>query len=493
MSHGVPGIAHFVTDPYALGNDFSGASWDTWRLVLKGAFAEPLTDAERDRFKELAERDPPARRVRELWLAIGRRAGKDSVSSAIAAYMAVFGDFGRHLRRGERALVMCLACDRHQARIVFGYIRAYFESVPMLMPLARRIGDDIVELNNGVDIVVATNSYRAVRGRTVALCIFDEVAFWRDDGFANPDWETYRAVTPALSTLREAGAMLVGISTTYRRSGLLFDKWREHHGQDGDVLVIRQPSRVFNPLLDQAEIDADIARDPEKGAAEWLSEWRSDLSDFVDRAVVEALIEPGRFELPRATSVKHVAFCDPSGGSSDSMTLAIAHRLKEVAVLDCVREVRAPFSPENVVREFSATLKSYGLTEVTGDRYAGEWPREAFQRHQVRYRTSELSKNDIYIAGLPLLNAARVELLDVPRLTNQLCALERRTSRGGRDSIDHPSGAHDDVANAALGSLVLCSSVAQKVGVSAENLARAKLGPRHSFGAATAFVGSFRQ
>ncbi|WP_148360629.1 hypothetical protein [Acidisphaera rubrifaciens] len=47
-----------------------------------------------------------------------------------------------------------------------------------------------------------------------------------------------------------------------------------------------------------------------------------------------------------------------------------------------------------------------------------------------------------------------MRLLDVPRLTAQLCALERRTARGGRDSIDHAPGAHDDLANAAAGALV---------------------------------------
>jgi hypothetical protein len=49
------------------------------------------------------------------------------------------------------------------------------------------------------------------------------------------------------------------------------------------------------------------------------------------------------------------------------------------------------------------------------------------------------------------LNAHRAELLDVPRLSAQLCALERRTARGGRDTIDHPPGTHDDLANAVGG------------------------------------------
>jgi hypothetical protein len=42
-------------------------------------------------------------------------------------------------------------------------------------------------------------------------------------------------------------------------------------------------------------------------------------------------------------------------------------------------------------------------------------------------------------------------LLDHPRAIAQLCSLERRTARGGRDSIDHAPGAHDDLANAVAG------------------------------------------
>jgi hypothetical protein len=47
-----------------------------------------------------------------------------------------------------------------------------------------------------------------------------------------------------------------------------------------------------------------------------------------------------------------------------------------------------------------------------------------------------------------------VELLDVPRLHAQLAGLERRVARGGRDTIDHAPGGHDDLANAACGALI---------------------------------------
>ena len=56
---------------------------------------------------------------------------------------------------------------------------------------------------------------------------------------------------------------------------------------------------------------------------------------------------------------------------------------------------------------------------------------------------------------MPLLNSNRIELLDHPRLVAQLCGLERRTTRGGRDSIDHAPGGHDDLANAVAGAAAL--------------------------------------
>ena len=56
---------------------------------------------------------------------------------------------------------------------------------------------------------------------------------------------------------------------------------------------------------------------------------------------------------------------------------------------------------------------------------------------------------------LPLLTSRNVELLDDRRLVGQLLVLERRTSWGGRDSVDHPPGGYDDLINAALGALEL--------------------------------------
>lgn len=158
----------------------------------------------------------------------------------------------------------------------------------------------------------------------------------------------------------------------------------------------------------------------------------------------------------------HVAFCDPSGGSSDSFPLAIAHLsfLTKCAVLDGFWERKPPFSPDSVVEQFSVILREYRISQVTGDRYAGAWVSERFREHGIQYIASEKTKSEIYQEFLALANSHRVKIPRSKRLRVQLESLERRTSRTGRDSVDHPVGSHDDVANAVAGALVLASRYA---------------------------------
>ena len=166
----------------------------------------------------------------------------------------------------------------------------------------------------------------------------------------------------------------------------------------------------------------------------------------------------GVFERAPIQSVRYVAFVDPSGGSVDAMTMAIAHREGKSAVLDAVREVKPPFSPEQVVADFAELLRRYRITRVHGDRFAGEWPREVFRNYGITYEASEKAKSDLYRDLLPRLNSGEVELLENPRVIAQLVGLERRTARGRRDSIDHAPGGHDDLANAVAGALVQVGS-----------------------------------
>jgi hypothetical protein len=74
------------------------------------------------------------------------------------------------------------------------------------------------------------------------------------------------------------------------------------------------------------------------------------------------------------------------------------------------------------------------------------------------YRHAEKSKSDLYNELIPLINSGGARLLDNEKMLVQLATLERKIMRGGKSSIDHPRGLHDDLGNAAAGALFYASS-----------------------------------
>jgi len=402
-------------------------------------------------------------------------AGKSFILALVACYLAVFKDWRPYLTAGELGTIRIIATDRAQAKVIFRYAKALLTQVPSIEELIVRTTDEQIELNNGIVIEIQTASFRSVRGHTIIAALLDECAFWRDETSANPDEEILTALRPAMATI--PGAMLLCASSPYSRRGILWRAFKEHWGrEDSPILVWRAPTRTMNQTIPQSLVDAALAEDPAKTAAEFLAEFRVDIETFVNREVVEAAVITGRHELAPVSGVNYLAFVDPSGSVADSFTLAVAHREGDTVILDALRERRPKFSPESVVGEFTGVLMGYGVTEVTGDRYGGEWVVEQFRKHGITYQTSERPKNALYAEFLPSLNSGKVELLDHGRLIAELCALERRTGRGtGRDIVDHPPAGHDDLANATAGAVVMAlqSAVGATV-ISPEALTRAR-------------------
>jgi hypothetical protein len=221
----------------------------------------------------------------------------------------------------------------------------------------------------------------------------------------------------------------------------------------------------MNPTISQGLIDKALAEDPQAAKAEYEADWREDIAAFLPSEAVEAVVVPGRLELPRVAGLDYKAFIDPSGGRADSFTLAIAHKDSNgKAVLDVLRERRPPFQPQGVVAEFSNVLKVYGLSSTQSDFYAASWTSESFKAQEISLEPSKMSASELYQNFLPLVLNGTAELLDNRRLVAQLAGLERRTRAGGKDLVTHYSGGHDDLANAAAGACVAVAGRGQDGG-----------------------------
>jgi hypothetical protein len=133
-----------------------------------------------------------------------------------------------------------------------------------------------------------------------------------------------RALRPGLATI--PGAMLLIASSPYAKRGELYNAFRKHFGKDdAKVLVWKAATLAMHPTLEQRIVDEAYESDPEAARAEYGAEFRDDLADFVTREAIDAVTAWGRSELPPEPGVVYSAFCDPSGGVRDAMTLAVAH------------------------------------------------------------------------------------------------------------------------------------------------------------------------
>lgn len=455
-------IISAITDPHLFKPLFRDLkTWAAWLVFLKALFALPMNQEELSLYRQCTGRqDPPGQPLQEVWAPTGRRSGKSFIAALVGVFLACFKNYLPYLSHGERAHILIIAADRAQAGVILRYVKGFLASNPMLSKLVEAERAESVDLTNRVTIQVMTCSYRSIRGFTVVAAICDEIAFWRsEENSANPANEVLRAIRPSLATI--PSSLLLCISSPWARTGPLWQAFNKHHGRDdSDVMVWSAPTLTMNPTIKQRVIDRDLEEDPEMARCEWGAEFRNDLESYLSLEALEAVIMQGRLELPPVHPMLYRAFVDPSGGRKDAATLAIAHKEKDLAVVDLARAWKAPHDPAAVVGEMAAVLKMYQVHEVTGDRYAGEWPRQEFLKHRITYKVADKDKSSLYIDFLPLVLSQRVELLDLKHLKNELVGLERRARSAGRDLVDHPPRGQDDLANSVAG---VCVSLGGRV------------------------------
>jgi hypothetical protein len=441
-----------MLDPSLLGAGFGDPkTWRQWRTIVKAAFGIPLNREEARAFAAIAGgRKPPAQRVRELWCVFGRRSGKSRVAAALAVYFGAICDHSGKLAPGETGYVLIVAASKDQCKAILGYCEGFLSASPVLSSLVGEVTQDEIRLRNGVVIAVHAANYRTIRSRTILVAIFDETAFWRSDESAQPDTEVYRATIPALAT---TGGMLIAISSPYRKVGLLHQRHRDYFGvDDNSVLVVQGESKQFNPTLDDEVIRLSREDDPESALAEWDGLFRSDLSQFLDDASIDAAVDFGRpLELPPRDVVKYEAFADASAGRHDAFCFGIGHREDGRIVADVIRGRRPPFDPATVAGEYAELAKEYRCAKVLGDAYAGEWVSNAFKAAGVEYARCELPKSALYLEALPYFMRGAVSIPNLPILIRELRLLERRVTRAGKDSVDHGSSGSDDHSNVLAG------------------------------------------
>jgi hypothetical protein len=461
-------LSHALTDDELFGNTFQAASFWTWKTVAKLIDGLPLTEPrEIELYKQATGRAQlpnrhTRRALRRFIILCGRRAGKDRFLSAAAVWRAALcADWREHISAGEQAVVLLLGADRRQASI----LRRYCEGLLQAPLLAREISkrtDDVIEFKNGGALEIATNNVGLVRGRSAVGVFGSECCQWRtDEASSSSDEEVVGAAEPSMAMCGDGGLLMLG-SSVFRRRGYMWRQYRKLHGNDAageDDICWFATSRTMNPRLPQAVVDNALAADAPRARAEFENVWREDIDDFLPVDVVEAATDWGIVERPPEEGIRYVGYADAASGTGkDAFAFAIGHAVNDAArtvVIDLVRERKPRFVAADVIAEYAALLRSYGIGEIVSDNYAAGFSADEWARNGIQFRACANTTAENFLFALPLLTSKRARLVDDATLRKQLSGLQRRVV-GGHETVGHAqvASAHDDLAAAVAGCLV---------------------------------------
>lgn len=460
-------------------------SWQNWFSILAMINGDNLNDGQRALYKKLSGNSyyVPIER-KDVYLAIARRSGKSYFISGLVSAAALLLYANDKLRRqigsvGETIFFAVVSPTREMSQRIKSYIQASFEELPNLRECVK--GDFTasgftLNCRPEIEIRIFTGapSTTALRGSTTALIIADELSYYRrlEAGAVNNDYDIVNAARPSLLTV--PGSKFIAISSPGTPDGILYDKFKEHHGKDihNRTLFLKSDSKTMNETLPQDEIDEAYKDDPVSAANAYGGDFLQSSGNFIKLASLECLVEKGVTEraFDRYSDKTYKCFVDVSSGTEGGDGFAFCVGYSRRNLIDESLEIyiakvlhfEAPFNPNIKIKECCLLAKAYGLNRVTGDRYGANLVTTQFKNNGITFDYCSKNKSELFKDFLSLANSKKLHLTDNPAVLTQAINL-KRVARLGSEVIEKGS-TPDDLINAVSGCASILATKRLKLG-----------------------------
>lgn len=479
------GLYSFSNDPELFaGLDVKNPSWFGWNTLMKVYDGIKLDKAEAKFFGSVTGglSQPFGKNIPRRWCIIaGAGAGKSRFLSRVIPYRSIL-EFDSYLKvkklhPGQVAENIIVAPNIDSAKITFNYVEDTIKESPPLFgeliperpdsPASKLIVKNThvarMKFANGSQVSVQGVARVTGRGRSIWTLFIDEGAFFKVSGRFS-DEEVYNSAVPRLGRFG-LWAMVFMVTTPWDKSGLVWKTYRDHFGKANQPwLVIQGATPTFNPTVDPAFLKVEEERDPERYRREVLAQFVDSVYGAFSAEAVEAVTAYGRRALPYNPGYKYFAFIDAATLSqsqtakfNDEFCSGIACIIGGKVVIVWKRAWKATtdgkrVTPDEAVAQTIEALRRYRVKDVMGDRVGAGYIEHKFtDKKEFKFINCPLSKSDLYLYAIPMVNDGSVELLDDDMGLRQLKALERKRGDHQRDHIDHPKDGHDDRANVDCG------------------------------------------
>lgn len=289
---------------------------------------------------------------RELILAIGRRAGKTTLSGIFASY-EVYRMLNLHnpqeyygLPNGNRIQIISVATDKDQAGLLFNEVTShlakcdYFKpfianntqslinfrtpyDIDKFGPTARHENGKFVSFNGKATLRVTFKSCiaKGLRGAGNIIVILDEVAHFQDKGQSSAE-DIYNAVTPSTAAFSpknlatglpiygpdtDTEARIILISSPLNRTGKFFELFHlamsKQPGSE-NLLAIQAPTWEINPTVPSSYYRSKFHANPAVFMTEHGAQFSDRVRAWIDRqedllACIDVNLRPKEIGFPR--------------------------------------------------------------------------------------------------------------------------------------------------------------------------------------------------
>jgi hypothetical protein len=324
---------------------------------------------------------------RELVLAIGRRAGKTTLSGIFASYevyklLNLYNPQNYYgLPNGNRIQIISVATDKDQAGLLFNEVTSHLAKCDYFAPYisnntqgwvnfrtpydiekygpnVRQEDGRFVSFNGKATIRVTFKSCiaKGLRGAGNVVIILDEVAHFMDKGGSSAR-EIYEAITPSAAAFSrknpktgmpaihpktgkkaEVESRIILISSPLGRSGKFYEKFDlAMHGGEGaeNILAIQAPTWEINPTVPPSYYREKYHSDPTVFATEHGAQFSDQARGWIERKEdLLACIDSARRPIARAKpKMPHQMGIDV-GLVGDGTAVVITHVEGDQIILD---------------------------------------------------------------------------------------------------------------------------------------------------------------
>lgn len=256
----------------------------------------------------------------ELVLPIGRRSGKSTLSSMVAAY-----EVYRLLRKGNPQryygmmdgadiTISTIATTRDQSQVMYNAVRNHFQNCGFFKTYLSHDTQSYVKFQTPYDLDTtgkADDGGRAslqikffssvssgIRGLANFVIVLDEVAFFKDKGNSSAD-AVYQAASPSVATFapadpnggdvlsRESEGRIILISSPYNKDGLFYVKYEQSKGGGSgakDIIMVQAPTWEVNPQVPIGFLENAHGKDPVAFATEFGAEFTDRVMAWIERS-----------------------------------------------------------------------------------------------------------------------------------------------------------------------------------------------------------------